>query len=161
LGVPLDAKGGYMMELIATIMITASSVLLFGYWFRYTCLLVLSTKTVRDYASDVATANQLGFLEIQSQLRAGSPELDRLRGLLDRDYAVLASLLKHSSAASPKNLGIETRMLEINYRLMGAWYRVSSRFSAAAARRALDEMSMVVAYFANTMGERAAMSAAA
>jgi hypothetical protein len=44
---------------------------------------------------------------------------------------------------------------------MGAWYRVSSRFSTAAARRALDEMSMVVAYIANTMGERAALSAAA
>jgi hypothetical protein len=58
-------------------------------------------------------------------------------------------------------LGIEARMLEINYRLMGAWYRVSSRFSTAAARRALDEMSMVVAYFANTMGEQAAVSAAA
>jgi hypothetical protein len=144
-----------MMELIATIIITASSVLLFGYWFRYTCLLVLSTKTVRDYAGEVATANQLGFLEIQSQLRGDSPELDRLRGLLDRDYAVLTSLLK------PKDLGIETRMLAINYRLMGAWYRVSSRFSTAAARRALDEMSMVVAYIANTMGERAAVSAAA
>jgi hypothetical protein len=144
-----------MMELIATIIITASSVLLFGYWFRYTCLLVLNTKTVRDYAGEIAAANQLGFLEVQAQLRVGSPELDRLRGLLDRDYAVLASLLK------PKDLGIETRMLEVNYRLMGAWYRVSSRFSASAALRALDEMSMVVAYFANTMGERAAASAAA
>jgi hypothetical protein len=161
LGVPLDAEGGYMMELIATIIITASSALLFGYWFRYTCLLVLSTRTVRDYAGEVATANQLGFLEIQSQLRAGSPELDRLRGLLDRDYAVLTSLLKHASAGSSKDLGIETRMLEINYRLMGAWYRISNRFSPAAARRALDEMSLIVAYFANAMGERAAMSAAA
>ena len=158
---PLNAKSSYMIELIATVIITVSSVLLFGYWFRYTCLLVLSTKTVRDYAGEVAAANQLGFLEIQSQLRGGSPELDRLCGMLDRDYAVLTSLLKHSSAASPKDLGIETRMLEINYRLMSAWYRVSSRFSTAAARRTLDEMSMVVAYFANTMGERAAMSAAA
>jgi len=149
------------MELIATIVITASSILLFGYWFRYTCLLVLSTKTVRDYAGEVATANQLSFLEIQSQLRGGSPELDRLRGLLDRDYAVLSSLLKYSSGASAKDLGIETRMLEINYRLMGVWYRVSSRFSTAAARRALEEMSLVVAYIANTMGERAAVSAAA
>lgn len=150
-----------MIELIATVIITASSVLLFGYWFRYTCLLVLNTKTVRDYTGEVAAANQLGFLEIQSQLRGGSPELDRLRGLLDRDYAVLASLLKHASGGSPQDLGIETRMLQINYRLMGAWYRVSSQFSTAAARRALEEMSLVVAYFANTMGERAAASAAA
>ena len=52
-----------MIERIATILITASSVLLFGYWFRYTCLLVLNTKTVRDYASEVAAVHQLGFLE--------------------------------------------------------------------------------------------------
>ena len=154
-------KSGYMIELITTVTITVSSVLLFGYWFRYSCLLVLNTKTVRDYAGEVATANQLGFLEIQSQLRQGSPELDRLRGLLDRDYAVLSSLLKGSSVTSPKDLGIETRMLAINYRVMGAWYCVSGRFSAAAARSALEEMSLVVAYIANTMGERAALSAAA
>jgi len=154
-------KSGYMIELITTVTITVSSVLLFGYWFRYSCLLVLSTKTVRDYAGEVAAANQLGFLEIQSQLRAGSPELDRLRGLLDRDYAVLSSLLKGPSVTSPKDLGIETRMLAINYRLMGAWYRVSSRFSTAAARSAMEEMSLVVAYIANTMGERAAAGAAA
>src|SRR3954462_2652271 len=98
-----------MIELIATITITVSSVLLFGYWFRYTCLLILSTKTVRDYASDVAAANQLAFVEIQSQLRGASPELDRLRQLLDRDYAVLTSLLKHTSGVQARDSGIETR----------------------------------------------------
>jgi hypothetical protein len=52
-------------------------------------------------------------------------------------------------------------MLEINYRLTRAWYRTSSQFSAAAAQRALEEMSMVVAHFANIMGEQAASAAAA
>jgi hypothetical protein len=149
-----------MIELIATITITVSSVLLFGYWFRYTCLLILSTKTVRDYASDVATANQLAFVEIQSQLRGDSPELDRLRDLLDRDYAVLTSLLRHTAADPAKDSGIETRMLEINYQLIRAWYSVSSRISTSIARRALQEMSDVVAHFANTMGERTAVNPA-
>jgi hypothetical protein len=148
-----------MTELITTVIITVSSVLLFGYWFRYTCLLILSAKTTRDYAGEVAAANQLGFLDVQSQLRSNSKEFDKLRAALDRDYAVLTRLMGH--LAAQEGSGAEQRMLALNYRLMSAWYGVSSRFSAAAARRALDEMSMVVAHFANVMGEQAACSAAA
>jgi hypothetical protein len=50
----------------------------------------------------------------------------------------------------------------MNYRLMDAWYQVSRRFlSTEAARRALEDMSLVVAHFANVMGERSACAAAA
>ena len=47
--------GNEMIELVTTVIITVSSVLLFGYWFRYTCLLILSAKTTRDFAGEVAT----------------------------------------------------------------------------------------------------------
>jgi len=150
-----------MLELIATAIMTGSSVLLFGYWFRYTCVLILSAKTTRDYAAAVAAANQLGFLEVKSQLCENVPQLDRLRDSLDRDYSVLVYLLKHASNAADGTQTFEKRMLEINYRVMHAWYSVSRRFSPAAASRAIEEMSMVVAHFANSMGERAAAGAAA
>ena len=145
-----------MIELIATVTITASSVLLFGYWFRYTCLLILSAKTTRDFAGEVATANQLGFLEVQSQLRANAADLGRLCDVLDRDYAVLAKLMQQAGVSSAEASSIEKTMLSINYHLTRAWYRVSSRVSAAAARQALEEMSMVVAHFASIMGEQTA-----
>jgi hypothetical protein len=145
-----------MIELVATITITVSSVLLFGYWFRYTCLLILSAKTTRDFAGEVAAANQLGFLEVQSQLRANAVDLGPLCDALDRDYLVLARLMQQGNVSS----SVEKRMLAINYKLTRAWYRVSSHVSAAAARRALDEMSMMVAHFANVMGEQAAGAAA-
>jgi hypothetical protein len=148
-----------MIELLATIIITLSSVALFGYWFRYTCLLILSTKTAQDYAGQVAAANQLGFLEVRSQLQADSANLDRLRDALDRDYAVLSGLLKH--AGSLEQSALEKKMLGANYQVMRAWYSVSHTFSPAAAARALDEMSQVVAHLANIMGESAACSAAA
>ena len=147
-----------MIESLATIIITVSSMALFGYWFRYTCLLILSTKTARDYAGEVAAANQLGFLEVRSQLQASSANLDRLRDALDRDYAVLARLLKQ--AGSLEQSAMEKRMLEMNYRLLRCWYNASRRFSPAAACRALDEMSQVIAHFANVMGQSAACSAA-
>src|SRR5436190_21607906 len=98
-----------MIELAATSIITVSSALLFGYWYRYTCLLILSAKTSRDYAGDVAVANQLNFLEVQHQLREGAGDLDRLHQSLDRDYVALAKLFQ--GAGSEK--GLEDRMLQL------------------------------------------------
>jgi len=149
-----------MIELITTVIITGSSVLLFGYWFRYTCLLILSAKTTRDFAGQVAAANQLGFLEVQSQLRATSVNLDALRDTLDRDYAVLSSMLKQVRGSTAEGSSLETSMLAVNYRVMRSWYRVSSVFSPSAACKALEEMSMVIAHFANAMGQQAEGAAA-
>ncbi len=86
-----------MIELVATIAITATSVLLFGYWFRYTCMLILSAKPARSFAHDVATANQLGFVAAQMQLGDREGNLDELRRTLERDYAVLSRLLAQTS----------------------------------------------------------------
>jgi hypothetical protein len=99
----------------------------------------------------------LSFLEIQAQLRTGSADLGRLHASLDRDYALITNLIQASQGA----LQIEDRMLQVNYRLMGALYKVSSRFSTDMGRNALDEMSSVIAHFANAMGERATAGAAA
>jgi len=149
-----------MFDFIATLVITASSALLFCYWFRYTCVLILRAKTTRDFAGEVAAANQLSFLTVQNQLRAESGDLNHLHDALNRDYALLTYLVSHA-AGHRGDVGLEDRMLQFNYRLMGAWYRVSRPFSATAARNALEEMSLVVAHFANVMGERAIAGAAA
>lgn len=147
-----------MIEFIITVAITVSSVLMFGYWFRYTCLLILSAKTARDYSLEIATANQLGFVQVQSQLQADPANMGGLCASLDRDYAMLSSLLKQGADSSSS---LERQMLAIHYRVTRAWFNASSQFSASAARRALEEMSMVVAHFANAMGEQAASAAAA
>jgi hypothetical protein len=142
--------------------ITASSVLLFAYWFRYTCLLILSAKTARDYTSDVAASNRLLFPEVQAQLnQSAPPNLDKLRSALDRDYQVLRYLMRQMPAAGEGQSALETQMLALNYRLMGTWYQVTRHVSGSTAARALSEMSMVVAHFANLMGEQAASAAAA
>jgi hypothetical protein len=154
-----------MIELIATVVITLSSALLFGYWFRYTCLLILSAKTTRDYAGEFAAAVELSFPGIQSQLRSeaiGNPEaLVELQASLDRDYSVLTYLLKNVTDKSAGASSVEVRMLEIHYKLMGAWFSVSKSFSVSSSKRALEEMALVVAHFANAMGERADAAAAA
>jgi hypothetical protein len=93
-------------------------------------------------------------------LRVESADLGRLHQSLDRDYALLTYLVSHA-AGHRGDLGLEDRMLQLNYRLMGAWYRISRPISATAARKALEEMSQVVAHFANVMGEQAVAGAAA
>jgi len=148
-----------MLELIVTSIITVSSVLMLGYWFRYSCLLILSAQTTRDYAADIATANQLGFLQVQAQLRENPIDLDRLQSALNRDFALVTYLIQNASGQG--EWGMEDRMLQLNYRLMGAWCSISRSFSPEAGRRALDEMSMIISHFANAMGERAAAGAAA
>jgi hypothetical protein len=149
-----------MLELIVTLVITVSSVLMLGYWFRYSCLLILSAETTRDYAADIATANQLSFLQVQAELREQQPaDLNRLQASLDRDLAVVTYLIQNASGQG--EWGIEARMLKLNYRLMSTWCSVSQRFSPEAGRRALDEMSMIVSHFANSLGEQATAGAAA
>ena len=149
-----------MLDLIVTLGITVSSVLMLGYWFRYSCLLILSAETTRDYAADIATANQLSFLQVQAELRDQQPaDLNRLQASLDRDLAVVTYLIQNASGQG--EWGMEARMLKLNYRLMSTWCSVSQRFSPEAGRRALDEMSMIVSHFANSLGEQVAAGAAA
>lgn len=147
-----------MLESAITISITVSSVLLFCYWFRYTCRLILSAATSQDYATSVAQAHQLGFQRVELRLRGGATDLNGLKEMLDLDYAVLARLMDHAGDAQS---GVERHMLAIHYRVASAWYRAGSSISASAARTALEEMSMVVAHFANSVGEHAACAAAA
>ena len=149
-----------MLELLLTVGMTVGSILLLGYWFRYTCLLILNTKTVRDYTATVASANQLGFLEVQTRLReCATANLDQLHTALDRDYERIVALLQ-KMPASQGQVSIETSMLRMNYRCMAAWSRLSRRLSVRLSCHALDEMSQVVAHFANVMGELAVSSAA-
>ena len=150
-----------MIELIATVLITVSSVLLFAYWFRYTCLLILSAKTAHDYTADVACSNQLGFHAVQAQLHQGNaPDLDRLRAALDNDFHLVRRLMKSLPKTGEAQSALETQMLALNYRVMGTWYQVTRHVSARTAGRALEEMSMVVAHFANLMGEQTASATA-
>ncbi|HLH43100.1 MAG TPA: hypothetical protein VKV74_08950 [Bryobacteraceae bacterium] len=150
-----------MIEVIVTAAMLIGSVFLFGYWFRYTCLLILSTKTARDYAAAMAQAHELGFLDVQARLRACAiANLKRLHESLDRDYAVVRQLLE-SANPTQQQRDLEMRMLQLNYCILSGWARLCRRFSRSAACRALEEMSQVVAHFANAMGEMSAASAAA
>jgi hypothetical protein len=145
--------------MFASLIIIVFSMLLFLYWFRYTCLLILSTKTTKDYTAEAVRANQLELPKVQATLQAevAVEGLDGLHQSLARDYALLTSLVRHAAEFQLGGFTVEQRMLMVDYKIMRIWFGLARRFShASQARLALEEMADIVAHFANVMGERAA-----
>lgn len=145
--------------MIASILIIIFSLALFVYWFRYTCLLILSAKATKDYSREVATANQLSFLGVQEDLASpmSLAVLADLEKSLDRDYKILTSLLSHAPGFMAEGGAFEQRMLRIDYWVMKLWLAVARRLSPSQAASALREMAEIVAHFADTMGQASAV----
>lgn len=150
-------------DMVVSAVIIAVSLTLFVYWFRYTCLLILSAKTSRDYAPQVATANQLNFLDTRERLldSPGGDALDALHDALRRDYKLLAYLMKYAAGRSQSVHALENRILMLDYHIMVVWYKVVRPISSERARSALLEMTSIVNHLANAMGERLTFSARA
>ncbi|HYZ82924.1 MAG TPA: hypothetical protein VE621_00895 [Bryobacteraceae bacterium] len=144
-----------------SIVVIAISLTLFVYWFRYTCLLILSAKTSRDYAHQVATANQLRFLETRDQLLADPPpeSLDGLHEALRRDYLLLTYLMRYAAGRQDPGHSLEKKILTVDYYLLMVWYVLMRRLSVERSRQALLEVASIVHYLANAMGERLSFSA--
>jgi hypothetical protein len=141
-----------------SIFIIVISTVLFVYWFRYTCVLILRTRNVRKYAQQVAQVNQLTFLDAQKKLSSvASPSetLDSLHSSLDRDYRVVSYLLRHAGTQSGES--IEEHMLRIDYQVMRVCYFLAKPFSPRSARQALIERASIISHLANAMGERVAL----
>jgi hypothetical protein len=57
-----------MIETCATIIVTSGSLLLFAYWLRHACLLILTAKPPQDYARGAAIAKTRNFTYGESHL---------------------------------------------------------------------------------------------
>jgi hypothetical protein len=144
-----------MLEAIATAILVCGSSLLFAYWFRYACGLILTAKPARSYSDDVAKVNHLGFVAVQKSLRCeAAPDLARFRVSLDRDYYFLTYFLAHGARPAAS---LELLILRLDYRMMAAWCTMISRIAPGVGRRAVDEMATVLAHFADRLGEQAAV----
>ena len=143
--------------MLASILILTVSVVLFVYWFRYTCILLLGNAAENEYAERVAEVNRLSFPQVRSQLETPLQDLalDVLHRSLERDYRILQYLLRHSAGGGQS---IEQRLLMLDYHVMGLWYRVTRHFSKSRATQSLQEISSILGFLAEKMGERVASS---
>lgn len=148
--------------MVANVVILAVSVGLFVYWFRYTCVLMLSARTTKDYGAEVAAANRLSYVDYEGRLNDMTvAELDAVRRSLDRDYRLVSALLKQAGEWTVGGNSLESLMLSLDFRLMKLFFSASRRVSDNKARSAVSEMLQVVSHMANAFGEQASNSAQA
>jgi hypothetical protein len=139
--------------MLASLIILGCSAALFCYWFRYTCLLVLSTETALDTSERVAAQYGLQFSRLQRELEeAGSVALEAVMKSLERDFAVVESLVRRQGEAREQE-GMELTLLSANFRVLRVWFRLVRSVSETRARRSLLEMAQIVRHFANELSE--------
>jgi hypothetical protein len=120
--------------MIASVLIIAVSLVLAGYWFRYTCILLLRAR-----------------VEQPAVIEEG--ESDVRRQALERDYRMFTYLCRHGAGLSDQSF--EERILIWDFKVMQLWYRLTRSAAPNQARNALDEMAAVVAFLGQRLGEQA------
>lgn len=133
--------------MIASVLIISFSLVLFVYWFRYSCLLLLR----RGSEQPLAAPGRFNYVAVQQSLQAGK-ELDPLRRSLDRDYRLLTYLLEHAAGLELEQL--EYRLLVLDYKMMQVWYRLTKSAAPEQARLALGEMADVLNALVDRIGEQ-------
>lgn len=142
--------------MLTNIVIILCSAILLIYWFRYSCLVILNTKAscgrAEDSVGPLWATLAMGRRRVEAVAMPG--QLDELSSTLDRDYRLLTYLLKHTAGLEMGGLTIEQRMLMLDFRLMQLWYRLSRTLFPPQSRKALAEMSDIVACFTDAVLER-------
>lgn len=138
--------------MLASILIIAFSLVLFVYWFRYSCILLLRNAAENAAPSDTALDTRFHFVDVRERLKTES-ELGPLHQSLNRDYQVLTYLVQH--AAGLELDSIEDRLLVLDYKVMQCYYRVTKTAFPQQARNALVEMATVLGVLVQKMGEQA------
>lgn len=152
-----------MISLIWSALVIIFSFALFAYWFRYSCILILRTRTTTDFGSPLAGQANLTFDQIQAELESqgSAAQIDALRAALERDYALVSSLLARAPGITEHFSELEQWMLRTDYRVMQCWDALSRHLIGQPSRGAIAEMSAIVAFFANVAGEAGILSSEA
>jgi hypothetical protein len=140
--------------MFASILIAGFSVALFGYWFRYCCLLLVRNSQEEAGASPAPLDSRFGVAGVIERLRSTEEELDPLQRDLDRDYQVFTYLLQHAAGLELGSL--EDRLLILDYKLLQLWYRVTKTSAPQQARQALTQMASILGVLVRKMDQHAA-----
>lgn len=140
--------------MLASFLIIGFSLILFVYWFRYSCILLLRNYSADESPADTPADSRFSFAQVRERLE-GTPELDPLRQSLDRDYRMISYLLQHAPDLGLQS--IEDRLLVLDYRVMRCYYLATRVMAPPQARRALAEMAQVLGILAQKIGAQAGL----
>jgi hypothetical protein len=136
--------------MITSVFIIAISVILFVYWLRYSCVMLLRNAQERGEMSNCAD-ERFNVASVQESLKTGGA-LDPLEQALERDYHVVTYLIEH--AADLELASIENKLLVLDYKLMRLWSRVTRTLAPQQSRQALSEMASVLSVLVGQMGDQ-------
>src|SRR5450759_1002666 len=133
--------------MVTGVFIIAISALLFVYWLRYSCVILL-----RRTRAEMPTVADERFcaLSVLERLQTEA-ELAPLERALERDYHVLTYLIEH--AADLELASVENRLLVLDYKLMRLWSRLTRTVAPQQSRKALSEMASVLSVLVGQMDE--------
>lgn len=136
--------------MFSIVLIMSCSVVLFAYWFRYSCLLILQTR------SRETNAALRPFFPASQDRMPGEIEdsrtLEQTHKDLKSDYRMLRFMLAQASDLTIDP--IERRMLMLDYNLMRLWFYAMRYISEGQARGALEEMSTIQSFFSQSLSSQ-------
>jgi hypothetical protein len=130
--------------------IIAISVILFVYWLRYSCVMLLRSAQERGELAKSAD-ERFNVAAVLERLKTEG-DLDPLEQALERDYHVVTYLIEH--AADLELASIENKLLVLDYKLMRTWSRVTRTLAPQQSRKALSEMASVLSVLVGQMGDQ-------
>jgi hypothetical protein len=133
--------------MITSVFIIAASAVLFIYWLRYSCVILLRTARENIPASAEAD-DRFSVSSVRERLKTES-DLAALEHALERDYRVVTYLIEH--AADLELASIENRLLVLDYKLMRLWSHLTRSFAPQKSREALAEMASVLSVLVGQM----------
>ena len=136
--------------MVTSIFIIAISVILFVYWLRYSCVMLLRSARERAEIPTVAD-ERFNVSSVLERLKTES-DLAPLERALERDYYVLTYLIEH--AADLELASIENKLLVLDYKLMRLWSRLTRTVAPQQSRKALSEMASVLSVLVGQMCEQ-------
>jgi hypothetical protein len=135
--------------MLASLLIIAFSLVLFIYWFRYSCILLLRNRAEQPAAIE---SDRFNCAYVRQGLQTGM-ELDPLQLSLENDFKILTYLMEHAASLELEQL--ECKLLLLDYKLMRGWYRVTKSAAPQQARKALSEMAEILCVLVGQIGQQA------
>jgi hypothetical protein len=136
--------------MITGVFIIAISAILFIYWLRYSCVMLLGSARERAELSTVAD-ERFSVSSVWERLKTEG-DLGSLERALERDYNVVTYLIEH--AADLELASIENKLLVLDYKLMRLWSRLTRTVAPEQSRKALSEMASVLSVLVSQVGEQ-------
>jgi hypothetical protein len=146
-----------LIQMITSVLIIAISALLFMYWLRYSCVLLLRSAKEQNSAINPYD-ERFAIFAIQQRIQTES-DLAPLEHALQRDYQVVTYIIEH--ATDLELASIENKLLVLDYRLMRVWSRLTRTLAPQQSRQALSEMASVIQVLVAQMGDQKNLQAQA